>query len=229
MPRQAPHTVVGGEQKTVSVKSGTTWLTLIAGNDWTFDGGTREGRSTTSESGAPTGLAGPSSAPIVTVNAYGVPGHAGWEVCDDRFNDGELATFRLDTASRTLLETTTGSNKAAITTAGVVTFAGDAPSRQQLREGAVLRVGASGSEEDYRIRSVTQGDPQQVTVDPPPSAAVTSAVYSIRVPVYRREFQGYVLETPTQNGDIPTGGELNGTLRIQALGELPAWEIQPPA
>ena len=225
MPRQAPHTVVGGEQKTVSVLDGTTWKTLIAGNDWTIDGGTKEGRSTTSESGAPTGLAGPPSAPIVSVNAYGVPHHAAWDRVEDGFNDDLLLDFRLDTQSRMLRAMTTGTDRAAIAATGVVTFSGNPPSRQQLREGAVLRI----ADTDYHIRTVTQGSPQVATVDPAPATAVTAANYSIRVPVYRREFQGLVLETPTLHGDLPTGGELNGTLRIQALGELPAWEIQPPA
>ena len=225
MPRQVPHMVVGSEGKTLSVLDGSTWIELPGVNDWNNSGGGREGRSTTSDSGNPTGLAGAISAPSMEFPAYAVPGHQAWEVIRQAYLDNDEVRLREETPSQTLVAQTSGSVNAAIAATGVVTFTGTPrPTEDDLRLGSRIRVGTT----DYIIASVNP-ETLATTVDPAPASAVTGANYSIRTPILRREFAAKVLETPDMHGNITQGGEFMGTLRVQLRGALPAWSTVAPA
>ena len=224
MPRQVPHMVVGSEGKTLSVLDGSTWIEIPGVNDWNNSGGGRDGRSTTSDSGGPTGLAGAMSAPIREFGAYAVPGHRACEILREAFLANDEVRLREDTPSQTLVATTTGTTRAAIAATGVVTFSGTAPTEDDLRLGSRIRI----ADTDYIIASVNP-TALTTTVDPAPASSVTAANYSIRTPILRREFAAKVLETPDMHGNISQGGEFMGTLRVQLRGALPAWSTVAPA
>ena len=222
MAQHAAHTVIGSEDKVARVRDGTAWIDLPGINDWDRSGGEREGRSTTSDSGAPTGLAGPRSAPIVELAAYAVVGHRGWDVIETAFEANDELRFQQETSPQTLL---TGTGTAAISATGAVTFAGSGrPTLDDLRVGAIIRIGSN----DYVIATVNPST-LATTVNPVPASQVAAAAYSIRVPALLREFAGKVLTTPTLHGSITQGGEMSGTLRVQARGVLPSWTRQAPA
>ena len=225
MARHAAHAVIGSEDKILRVQDGSTWIDVPGVNDWTISGGEREGRSTTSDSGSPSGLAGPKSAPQIEMQAYGVPGHRACEVILDAFQSNGELRFQMETPVQTLLATTSGGNNAAVSATGGVTFTGTGtrPTLDDLRLGALIRIGTS----DFVIATVNP-DTLATTVNPVPAAAVAAANYSIRTPALRREFAAKVLSTPDHHGSIAQSGELQGTLRLQLRGELPEWAVQAP-
>lgn len=224
MPRQVPHMVVGSEDKSLSVLDGSTWIELPGVNDWNNSGGGREGRSTTSDSGNPTGLAGAISAPSMEFPAYAVPGHQAWEIIREAYLANDEVRLREETPSQTLVAQTSGSVNAAIAATGVVTFTGTPrPTEDDLRLGSRIRISTT----DYIIASVNPAT-LATTVDPAPATAVSAANYSIRTPILRREFAAKVLETPDMHGNITQGGEFMGTLRVQLRGALPAWSTVAP-
>ena len=224
MARQSPHTVIGSEDKIMSVRDGTVWERIPGLSEWNFSGGERDGRSTASDSGLPTGLAGSISAPQFESNVYAVLGHRAWEVILEGFKDNAERRYQAITAEQTLLALTTGSNRAAIAANGNVTFSGEQPTKDDLRIGAVLRIGT----DDYMISRV---DPSTLAavVNPVPAAAVTAAVYSLRIPSWSIEFAAKALAVPDRSGSFSQGGELQGPFRLQLRGELPDWSIRPPA
>lgn len=225
MARHAAHAVIGSEDKILRVRDGSTWIDVPGVNDWTISGGEREGRSTTSDSGSPSGLAGPKSAPQIECAAYGVPGHRACEVILDAFQANTELRFQMETPEQTLLATTTGSNNAAITTGGAVSFTGASrPTLDDLRLGSLIRIGTN----DYVIATVNPST-LATTVNPAPSANVAAGNYGIRTPRLLREFAAKVLSTPDHHGSIAQSGELQGTLRLQLRGELPEWAVQAPA
>ena len=93
---------------------------------------------------------------------------------------GALLRFRTTSkAEQILLATTSVAEKsAAITTAGVVTFAGTAPIDYdaEFAVGHVLVIGGN----DYVVNRITSGT--QVTVDPSPAGAVVASAFSIKLP-----------------------------------------------
>ena len=224
MARHAAHAVIGSEDKILRVRDGSTWIDVPGVNDWTISGGEREGRSTTSDSGSPSGLAGPKSAPQIEMQSYGVPGHRACEVILDAFQSNTELRFQMETPQQTLLAGTSGSNNCAITSAGAVTFTGTRPTLDDLRLGALIRIGSN----DYVIATVNPST-LATTINPAPAANVAAANYSIRTPALRREFAAKVLSTPDHHGSIAQSGELQGTLRLQLRGELPEWTVQAPA
>ena len=224
MARHAPHSVHGSEDKIMRVRDGaSTWVDIPGLNDWDRNAGERDGRSTVSDSGSPTGLAGAISAPTVEITAYAVPGHRSWEVIREAFDANAELRFQQELAAQTLVATTAGSNTAAIAGTGVVTFAGTRPTEDDLRIGARIRIGTN----DYVIGTVNP-ETLATTVNPAPSSAVTAAVYSIRTAALQREFAGKVLATPDYHGNVSQGGELQGTLRIQLRGKMPRWTALAP-
>ena len=230
MPVKAPIAPHGVEDSVVSVQSGTDWLVLPGTRGWTIDGGAREGRSVGAEGSDGAGLVGNKPAPQITIPALGLAAHGSWDVVEGAFDSGDPLNFRLEYAEMELRAVSGGSDTAAITAStGAVTWGSGAPPRSYLREGAALRIGTGNGAADYFIETVAAPS-GATTVLPRPAADVSAAVYSLRIPALRLEFQAKVMEVPTILGDAPEGGELNGSLRLQATAPLPSsWDILAPA
>ena len=209
---------VPSEGKKVSVNDGGSWVELPGVRGWEMSGGGREGRSVSTDSSAPYGTAGVKSVPQIDIEAMAIPYHAGWIHVFDAWDDNDPVRFRLDTEKIEMIPLTTGSVKAAIATTGVVTWAGGDPQIADVPLGAALRIGTT----DYFIGSVavSSGALGAVTVDPAPAAAVASAVYSMRIPGIRFEFNAKVLSQPVTGMSIPHGGEGTGNLMIQPIAPL---------
>ena len=227
MARHAPHAVIPSEDRILRVDDGGTFIDIpgLLGDEQP-SGGEREGRSTNSDAGNPTGHSGSLSAPQLEFTAYAVVGHRAYVVLENALRSGDAIRFQELTAEQPLVAMTSGSRNAAIAAnTGVVTFSGERPSvEQDLRNGAALRIGSN----DYRISTVNPST-GATTVNPAPTSAVAAANYSIRIPSWMREWSAKVLACPTVNGGFSQGGEMQGPLRLQLRGMFPEFAMQGPA
>ena len=220
MPRNAPIVSYGSEDKIWEIwdedkGSSGDWLKVPGVRGFTFDGGTREGRSVSTDSNDPTGKVGTLTAPSATISSIVSPGHRAWQLITDSVENRDKVRCRLTLAKNAIIDLTTGSDTAAIATTGVVTWAGVTPPRRHLREGARIRIGS----DNYWISTVNQTN-NEVTVDPAPSSAVNAANYSIDAPQIRFEFEGFVTQSPVVTPSLDEAGEYEGDTMIQLESTL---------
>ena len=221
MPRNAQAAVIGIDSFSLEIHDGTDFQPLPGLSGITINAGTREGNSVQSDTSGPAAVATGESAPQIEFEGYKMPFHGNWDVVTTRYRNKLRSRFRFRTTQIFLGETTAGSNTAAIAADGVVTFAGDAPNENDLKEAAAIEI--SGT--DYFLNSVNP-DTLAATVKPAPSSAVSAANYRLRIPSVELDFSGFILMTPSLHASATQGGELSGQLQVQVDGVLPEWTVR---
>ena len=119
-----------------------------------------------------------------------LPGTESWDIVDTAATANTSLNWRITTSGETLLPATTGADKAAIDTAGAVTFAGEKPdfTNNKFLVGHAIKIGS-----DYHVISSIDITGAVTTVKTKkPASAVVSALYSIVMPKYRWSWVGRV-------------------------------------
>ena len=225
MPKQPPITAYGSEDKILSIwdseRGGTgDWIKLPGIRGVSFDGGTREGRSVSTDSNAPTGRVGTLGATSATIGAIVSPGHRAWQLITDSLEDRTKLRFQLDLAKNDIYTANSSSSPAQTaaiaSTTGAVTWAGGAPSSRFLKEGARVRIAST----DYWIGEITDIDTGMIKVDPAPNSPVSAGAYVIDAPKLRFTWDGWVTKSPVVTPEIAEGGEYEGEVMVQLEAPL---------
>lgn len=181
-------------------------------------GGANPTREVTSFSTMADKQVGGQRIPSITVDYYPAPHLAVWGIIRTAWKAHTLLDVRLTLATQVMLQATESNDTVAITTSGVVTFAGDVPARERLSVGLILVVGS----EIYIVDEIDESG--QLTVNPAPMTSVSAtANYSLIIPSTRRAFAAYV--TMVDRFTVGSESTVTSQLMLEPKHQLPDWRI----
>ena len=229
--REQTLAAVFSEGKTLAVQdpaNASSWLTLPGLMDFTEGDGSRDGRTTGTDSTRPRGVVSNMKAPTVEAT-FKYVSSPNWDVIDAAFVDKTTLNFRFETEGEVIRARQTGGLEAAVAAnTGAVTFdvsAAPAPDLDELALGADIVIGTTHypivSVPDTAAGLATLANAGTGVTVKAPSAAVSSAACSIETPAERVSFRGKISMTPTRQHSLAQQSEREGTLTIQCLGPLP--------
>lgn len=210
-----------GKSAWVYDESDTEWLQIPGDLDWTEDDGSRDGRSTGTDSTRPHGVASNLKAPTVTISTKFVQAPA-WTLIDNALMDKTPLSFRLDTEGETVYSAVaagvTGMT-CAIAQDGTCTFVnGSSLTIDDFPIGACIKIAGTL----YPLKSVTTtGQTLDAVKVEAITSAVSAAAFTVETPGERVSFRGKVLSAPTRQHTLAQQSEREGTLVVQSLSVLP--------
>ena len=222
MTRQTKLAAVFSEGKTLSVydSANSAWLELPGLLDWTESGGEKDARDAGTDSTRPHGVVSNAKAPMVEA-PFKFVSHPNWDVVDAAFENGDILSWRFDTAGETVNDFADQSPtpQVAITTGGACTFTNASGlTIDDFPLGSCIKI---GSNLHPIVTATVTGSTLTVTVK-----AITSAVaatnFSTETPGERVSFRGKPTMVPAKQHGLAQQSEREGTLSIKCLSVLPA-------
>ena len=220
MTRQTKLAAVFSEGKSLSVydSANSAWLELPGLLDFTESGGEKDARDAGTDSTRPHGVVSNAKAPMVEA-PFKFVSHPHWDVVDAAFENGDILSWRFDTAGETVNDFADQSPTPQVSIAanGGCTFTnGSGLTIDDFPLGSCIKI---GSNLHPIVSASVTGSTVTVTVKA--TTAVSATDFSVETPGERVSFRGKPTMVPAKQHSLTQQSEREGTLSIKCLSMLP--------